>query len=66
MSAVEQIPPGGWKYVEKRTNITLIASSRENLIQHLKSHRKSNGIEEGDIEKDIQEQINATQSAQTV
>lgn len=53
----EQVPPGGWKYFEERTNITLMAYSKEKLINHLKSHRKSNGLPDGEPEKEIDEQL---------
>lgn len=60
-SNVRLTPPGGWKYYEERTKITLMADTYENLVKHMKSHRKSNAIVEGNVEADLEEQMSKKQ-----
>lgn len=57
MSAVQQVPPGGWQYKEKKTNTTIIGMSKDDLLKCIKNHRKSNGIEEGNVEEDLWAQV---------
>lgn len=57
MISHQKVPPMGWRYLEKRTNIELVAISWDRLVAHLKHHRKSNGLPEGEVEKDIEEQL---------
>lgn len=52
-----KVPPMGWRFHVKETNIDLVAVSFDRLVTHLKHHWKSNGIAERDAVKEIEEQI---------
>lgn len=51
------VPPNGWRFLEPKSNITIISLDWNSLVKGVIAHRKSNGIDVGDVELDIDNQI---------
>lgn len=57
MISHQKVPNGGWRFLEERTNTTVVAINWNDLVRCVTSHRKINGINVGDVEGDIDSQI---------
>lgn len=53
-----QVPPGGWRFLERTTNVLIKAPTYENLKALIVEHRQANNLAAGlNLEQEIEEQI---------
>lgn len=55
-----QVPPGGWQFIEPTTKVNLVAQNRDELILNIRDHRRNNGVAPGDhaqVSREIDDQV---------
>jgi hypothetical protein len=57
LKSLNNVPPGGWRYLQPGTNVWFYENNWDLLVSKVQTHRKYKDIEVGDVSADIQAQI---------